>query len=65
MSIEILIGRNDCILSIYRRHKNDYYFSIVNVLGQVYTCNTSFPTLSSAKLMATSAIERLAVEPDC
>lgn len=64
MTIEILLGLDDCTLMIYRSSKNDYHFSIVNVLGQIYTCNSSFPTLSSAKLMGTSAIKRLAVERD-
>ena len=64
MNIEILIGLDDCLLAIYRRGEDDYYFSVVNVLGQIYTCNSSFPTISSAKLMGTSAIKRLAIERD-
>ena len=64
MTIEILLGLDDCTLMIYRCGKNEYHFSVVNVLGQIYTCNSSFPTLSSAKLMGTSAIKRLAVERD-
>ena len=64
MTIEILIGFDDCTLAIYRRCQNDYYFSVVNSLGQVYTCNSGFPTINSAKLMGTSAIKRLAVEGD-
>ena len=64
MTIEIIIGLDDCTLAIYRRREDDYYFSIVNILGQVYTCDSSFPTLSSAKLMGTSAIKRLAVKRD-
>ena len=64
MIIELVLGLDDCTLMIYRSSENDYYFSVVNVLGQIYTCNSSFPTLSSAKLMGTSAIKRLAVERD-
>ena len=64
MNIKILIGLDECILAIYGFNQNDYYFSVVNNLGHVYTCNSSFPTLSSAKLMGTSAIKRLAIERD-
>ncbi len=64
MTIEILVGLDDCTLMIYRYGEKDYYFSVVNVLGQIYTCNSSFPTLGSAKLMGTSAIKRLTVERD-
>lgn len=64
MTIEILIGLDDCTLMIYSSEEQKYYFSVVNALGQIYTCGSGFPTLSSAKLMGTSAIKRLAVEPD-
>ena len=64
MTIEILVGLDDCTLMIYRSQEQNYYFSVVNVLGQIYTCGSSFPTLSSAKLMGTSAIKRLTVERD-
>lgn len=64
MNIEILIGLDDCLLAVYRHGNDDYYFSVVNALGQIYTCNSGFPTLSSAKLMGTSAIKRLAIERD-
>ena len=64
MTIELILGLDECTLMIYRKSENDYYFSVVNVLGQIYTCNSSFPTLSSAKLMGTSASRRLAVERD-
>ena len=64
MTIETLMGLDDSVLVIYRCGEKDYYFSVANALGQIYTCNSSFPTLSSAKLMGTSAIKRFAMERD-
>ncbi|MEM8827887.1 MAG: hypothetical protein AAGE96_00850 [Cyanobacteria bacterium P01_G01_bin.19] len=64
MTVETLVGLEDGTLVIYRLGEKDYYFSVVNALGQIYTCNSSFPTLSSAKLMGTSAIKRFALERD-
>ncbi|MCC0176388.1 hypothetical protein I4641_05280 [Waterburya agarophytonicola K14] len=62
MTIEILVGIDDCTLAVYRCVDQTYRFSVFNVMGQIYTCNSSFPTLSSAKLMGNSTIKRLAIE---
>ena len=62
MTIKILVGIDDCTLAVYCCPDKAYRFSVVNAIGQIYTCNSSFPTLSSARLMGTSAIKRLALD---
>lgn len=66
MNIQIaaLIGINDCTLAVYCCPDQIYRFSVVNATGRVYTCDTCFPTLSSAKFMGISVTERLAIDRD-
>jgi hypothetical protein len=63
MTIETLIGIKNCTLVVYC-DLNRYRFSITNTKSQTYTCDSSFPTSSSAKLMGIAAVERLAIERD-
>ena len=58
MIIETMVGIDDYTLLVYRCADKMYRFSIANENGNTYTCNSSFPTLSSAKFMGVSAIER-------
>lgn len=62
MNIRALVGINDCTLVVYYCCDKMYRFSVVNKKGKKYTCESSFPTLSSAKLMGISAVERFAVD---
>ena len=66
MSIKIsaLIGINDCILAVYYCKDSLYRFSVVNTMGRTYTSNEQFLTLSSAKLLAISVTEKLAIDRD-
>lgn len=66
MEIKIftLIVINECILAVYCFHDETYRFSVVNAIGRIYTCDTCFPTPSSAKFMGISVTERLAVDRD-
>ncbi|MGL5832048.1 MAG: hypothetical protein ACRC1Z_02305 [Waterburya sp.] len=64
IKISALIGVNDCILAVYCFHDQTYRFSVVNAMGRTYTCDTCFPTLSSAKFMGISFTERLAIDRD-
>ena len=65
IKISALIGIGDCILSIYYCDDKMYRFSVVNTIGKTYTCNDSFPTLSSAKFTGISITERLTINRDC
>ena len=62
MNIKVLVGIENCILVVYYCHDQMYRFSVVNTIGKTYTCDTSFSTLSSAKLMGISTVKRLAVD---
>jgi hypothetical protein len=64
IKISALIGINDCILAIYHCQNRTYSFSVVNAVGRTYTCETYFPSLSSAKFMGISVTERLAIDCD-
>jgi hypothetical protein len=64
IKISALIGVNECILAVYYCNDRTYHFSVVNARGRIYTCDTSFPTLSSAKFMGISVTERLEVDRD-
>jgi hypothetical protein len=64
IKISALIGINDCILAVYRCQDQTYRFSVVNAMGRTYTCDTCFPSLSSAKFMGVSVTERLAIDRD-
>ena len=64
MNIKILVGIDDCTLMVYSCSEEVYYFSVVDVMNQIYTCNSGFPSFGSAKLMGTSAIKRLTAERD-
>ncbi|MEM8675867.1 MAG: hypothetical protein AAGF83_18635 [Cyanobacteria bacterium P01_G01_bin.67] len=41
-----------------------YRFSLVNTAGKVYSCDTEFYTLDSAKSMGVCIIERLVIDRD-
>ena len=64
ITIETLVGINDHTLLVYCDSHKMYYFSIINTLGKTHTCDSSFPTLSSAKFMGISAIESAAIDRD-
>lgn len=64
INIAALIGINNCILAVYAYPDNIYRFSVINSTGRVYTCDTCFPTLSSAKFMGISVTERLLIDRD-
>jgi hypothetical protein len=64
IKISALVGVNDCILAVYCFSNQPYRFSVVNASGRIYTCDTCFPTQSSAKLMGISVTERLAIDRD-
>ncbi len=60
MKIWSVVGINDRLLLIYSLAETSYYFSIVNVVGRTYTCDTNFPCANSAKYMGVAAIKRVA-----
>ena len=62
MNIRILVGINNCTLMVYYCRDKMYRFSVVNAIGKIYTCESSYPTLSSAKLMGISVTERLTLD---
>ena len=62
ITIETLVGINDFTLMVYCDVNKMYYFSIINASGKTYTCDSSFPTLSSAKFMGISAIASAAID---
>jgi hypothetical protein len=62
IKISALIVINDCILAVYCFQDETYRFSVVNAMGRIYTCDTCFPTQSSAKFMGISVTERLAID---
>ena len=65
IKIAALIGINNCILSVYYScYDRMYRFSVVNESGKTYTCDNSFPTLTSAKFMGISITEKLAIDRD-
>lgn len=65
IKIAALIGINNCILAVYHSSYDQMYrFSIANESRKTYTCDSSFPTLSSAKFMGISITERLAIDRD-
>ena len=64
MNIQTLIGIKDCTLVIYCDLDRLYRYSITSTGGETYTCNSNFPTLSSAKFMGVAAVERLAIKRD-
>ena len=62
MNIKALIGIENCVLMVYYCRDKMYRFSIVNTIGKIYTCDNSFPTLSSAKLIGISTVKQFAIE---
>gem|GEM_PF-2676123 len=64
IKISALISINDCILAVYYCSDRMYRFSVVNTMGRTYTCDDSFPTLSSSKLAGISVTEKLAIDRD-
>ena len=64
MTIETLIGIKECTLVVYCGLDRLYRFSVTSTEGQTYTCDSNFPTSSSAKFMGIAAVERLAIERD-
>ena len=64
IAIQSLIGINDCTLLIYSNCNKMYRLSLVNNAGKVYSCDTEFYTLESAKSMGVCIIERFAVNHD-
>lgn len=63
IKIETLLGINDCTLAIYSYSDQEYRFSVVSMLGKAYTCDSSFPTLSSAKSVGIAIVERFSCKP--
>ncbi len=57
MTIKTLVGINNCTLLVYYCSDQTYRFSVVDTVGKTYTCDSSFPTLGSAKLMGISITE--------
>ena len=64
MTIETLIWVSDCVLSIYCCANKTYRFSIVNAVGETFTCNSYFPNFNSAEFMAKRAVRKLAIYRD-
>lgn len=58
IKIATLIGINDCTLAIYCDSEQEYRFSVLSMFGKAYTCDNSFPTLSSAKSVGIAIVER-------
>ena len=58
LKIQSVVGINGQLLLVYSLAATWYYFSIVNVVQMVYTCDTSFPCANSAKFMGIAAIKR-------
>ena len=61
MTIETLIWTNNCVLSVYCCPDKTYRFSIVNAVGETFTCSSNFPNLCSAKFMGERTIKKLAI----
>jgi hypothetical protein len=64
MNIEILIWISDCVLCVYGCPDQTYRFSIVNAVGETFTCSSNFPNLNSAKFMAQRTLKKLAIYRD-
>ncbi len=62
MTIETLAWLDNCVLSVYRCADKTYRFSIVNPIGEAFTCRSSFPNLSSARFMARYTVRKLAIK---
>lgn len=61
MIIKTLVGIKDCTLVIYCGLDRLYRYSITTIEGETYTCDSNFPTLTSAKFMGVATVERLAI----
>ena len=64
MTIETLIGISNCVISIYCCSDRTYRFSIVNIVGETFTCSSNFPNFDSAEFMAKRKAKKLAVYRD-
>lgn len=64
MTIETLIWIGDCVLSIYRCPNHTYRFSIVNALGETFTCRSNFPNFDSAEFLAKHKLKKMAIHRD-
>lgn len=56
MKIQSMVGIDGCTLVIYRRSDRLYGFSIIDLNGIVYTCDSSFSSVDSANLLAMTAM---------
>lgn len=61
MTIEALTWVSNCVLSIYCYSNKTYRFSIVNAVGETFTCSSYFPDFNSAEFMAKRTIKKLAI----
>ena len=61
MTIKTLVWIGDCVLSIYCCSDNTYRFSIVNAVGETFTCSSYFPNFNSAEFMAKRTVKKLAI----
>ena len=61
MTIENLIWISGCVISIYCCADKTYRFSIVNAVGETFTCSSYFPNFSSAEFMAKRTVRKLAI----
>ncbi|MGD1918611.1 MAG: hypothetical protein ACFCAD_06820 [Pleurocapsa sp.] len=64
MTIKTLIWISDCVLSIYCCSDQTYRFSIVNAVGETFTCRSNFPNFDSAEFMAKRTVKKLAIHRD-
>lgn len=64
MTIETLIGISNCVISIYCCSDKTYRFSIVNTVGETFTCSSNFPNFDSAEFLAKRKAKKLAVDCD-
>ena len=64
MTIETLIWISGCVISVYCCADKTYRFSIVNVVGETFTCGSNFPNFDSADFMAKRTVKKLAVYRD-
>ena len=59
MKIQSVVGINGHTLLVYCCANTSYRFSVVDLTGKSYTCDTSFPSADSAKFMGVAAIEHV------
>lgn len=65
MTIKALIWVSNCVLSIYCCSDKTYRFSIVNAVGETFTCSSYFPDFDSAEFVAKRTVKKLAINRGC